>query len=315
MSSALSVLVIRGGPDREREVSLQSGANVARALRDAGHHVTEADLQPNHTAELDRWLNDTADQRTHRAVWPVLHGKWGEGGGAQKLLEAEGVPFVGCGSTVAAVCFDKQRTKEQAAALGIRTIPGRLLNTADHPSPDDVLSFTPLPAVIKPNDEGSSIDLALCQTPGEFRTAWNHIAPRHRQLLVERLTPGKEVTVGMLQVGDDIQILPPIWIRPATAFYDYEAKYTRDDTRYEFDLAEPPEVLAALRESCETLFRGLGVRHLCRIDFIIDAQRHSWLLEVNTMPGFTGHSLLPMAARQAGHSDAWLCDAIVRAAL
>ncbi len=295
----LHVLVLAGGPDRERDVSLMSGRTVVDALRQAGHRVSEGDLQPDDTAALDAFIESGGD-----VVFPALHGPWGEGGPAQELLLSKRVPFVGCMPSAAALCMDKAKTKQALSARNAPTPDSELVESAARPT------LAP-PVVIKPVSDGSSIDLAICPDAATLETRWAKLSRRHKMLLVERFVAGKEVTVGWL----DGRALPPIWIQPATAFYDYDAKYDRDDTRYAFDLDEPPEVVQRLAELTERACTALDVRHLARADFILDADHRPWLLEVNTMPGFTSHSLLPMAARHAGIDTPQLCDRLVRMAL
>ncbi len=301
----LNVLVLCGGPDREHEVSLKSGGAVAGALRSAGHAVTEADLRPEDPSALDAFVKGHGAGDGAGVVFPVFHGKWGEGGGAQQVLEERGVPYVGCRPSAAALCMDKWRTKRVLEDDGLPTPESELY--------DGHAGATTLgpPVVIKPNSDGSSIDLALCPDRPTFDARFQELAARNDALLIERMVPGKEMTVGWVE---GVGMLPPIWVRPATAFYDYDAKYTRDDTRYEFDLDEPPEVVAELRRVSERCVALLGVRHLCRVDFMLDAAGVPWVIEVNTMPGFTDHSLLPMAARRAGMEMPALCDRLVRLA-
>ncbi|MEM8782648.1 MAG: D-alanine--D-alanine ligase [Planctomycetota bacterium] len=311
-ADSLDVLVLRGGPDRERDVSLHSGNAVAAALERAGHRVTTGDLTPDDPSVLDRFVEHLRKWKRPGVVFPALHGKWGEGGGAQRLLEDRGVAYVGCRPVSADRCMDKWQTKRVLDDFGVPTPPYQLYDDhADAPTLDP-------PVVVKPNDDGSSIDLAICPDRETFDARFHDIAMRNEQVLIERFIEGKELTVGWVEgLGDPSSggILPPIWIQPATAFYDYEAKYTRDDTAYVFDLREPSEVVARLLEVARQSVKALGVRHLCRVDVMLDAEGTPWVLEVNTMPGFTDHSLLPKAAAHAGTDMASLCDHLVRAAL
>ncbi len=301
----MHVMVLAGGPDRERAVSLVSGANVAAALRKAGHEVVERDLGPGDHAALDEFREWRGD-----VVFPVFHGRWGEGGGCQRLLDERGLVYVGCREAAARLCFDKAATKAALRDAGLPTPDWELVETGGFPT------LNP-PVVLKPNDDGSSIDLALCRDKATLEAAWGELSRRNPRLLVERLVTGREVTVGVLHLGKasgGVQALPPICITPATEFYDYAAKYERDDTRYDFDFA-PPHVLAELEQLVCEVFRTLGVRHLCRVDLFLDEDDRPWVIEVNTLPGFTDHSLLPMAARRAGMDMPTLVDRLVRAAM
>lgn len=308
----MKVLVLAGGPDRERDVSLQSGAQVAGALREAGHDVIERDLSPTDTAALDEFAawgdsgGDSGGRSGGDVVFPVFHGKWGEGGGAQALLEQRGFAFVGCRQDAARRCFDKTRTKQTLLDAGLPTPAFESVRASDFPT------LQP-PVVVKANDEGSSIDLAICHTPEALAAAWKDLSSRHNTLLVERFVAGQELTVGVIadERGEPLA-LPTIHIVPATAFYDYDAKYLRDDTQYLFDT--PPEVEKTLHQIAIDTFRGLGCRQLSRVDMFLDAEDRPWVIEVNTLPGFTTHSLLPMAARRAGIEMTTLVDRLVRGA-
>lgn len=300
----LNVLVLLGGPDRERPVSLQSGGEVAKALRTAGHTATEADVMPDDLSAVEDAKTNGID-----VVFPVLHGPWGEGGPLQAVLEASGLPFVGCRQDAAARCMDKWATKRVARELGIPTAEAELLTS---PAQSRTVKA---PVVIKAIDEGSSFGMAICQTEAEADAAVADLLSQYRQVMAERYIVGDELTVGVLvDTGGSPTALPVIKIVPAVAFYDYEAKYTRDDTQYLFD-AEPPAVLDQVQRFAEQAFAGLGCRHLARIDFMLDADQRPWLLEANTMPGFTSHSLVPKAAAEAGVPFPELCDKLVRMAL
>ena len=300
----MKVLVLAGGPDRERPVSLKSGAQVAAALREAGHEVRERDMGPGDVAALAELQEDPVD-----VVFPVFHGKWGEGGGCQLLLEAAGVAFVGCGSDAARRCFDKSATKWKLESRGLPTPEWELMKVTGRPTLEP-------PVVIKPNDEGSSIDLRLCRDAAALESAWAELAGsgRHEALLVERMIVGREMTVGVVvDEQGKARALPSIRIVPATEFYDYQAKYERDDTRYEFDAVDPA-IEAQLRHLAEAVFAELGCRHLARVDLFLDADDRPWVIEVNTLPGFTDHSLLPMAAKRSGLALPALVDRLVRLA-
>lgn len=304
----MKVLVLRGGPDREREVSLLSGANVAEALRAAGHEVVEADVRPGEREAVEAFDGE--------AVFPVLHGKWGEGGPLQEILESRGVGFVGCGPDAARRCMDKAETKRRLDAAGLPTPAWGVV------SPGDPAPLEP-PVVVKALDEGSSFAMAICRTQAELRDARQRLAD-HDPLLVERFIAGRELTVGVVSADvvagsspDDaspLRALPTLEIVPAAGFYDFDAKYHRNDTRYRFDLDLPARTLEEIQRSAVAAAVELGVRDLGRVDFLVDAEDRPWILEINTMPGFTSHSLLPMAAAQAGVELPVLCDRLVRRA-
>ncbi len=295
MSDSLKVLVLRGGPDREREVSLKSGASVAAALRQAGHEVVESDIMPDDLSALDTPCD---------VVFPVLHGRWGEGGPLQTILEKRGLKFVGCDHAAAGTGMDKVASKQVAERVGVPTPIYQQLGKTTQ------LIMEP-PLVIKPLAEGSSFGVAICRTMEEVAAAREQGHASHPYLLAERYTQGREVTVGIV----DEQVLPPIMIVPAKEFYDFDAKYDRNDTRYLFDFDLPAEVVERIRHDALKIFKGVGCRHLSRVDFIVDAENRHWFLEINTLPGFTDHSLLPMAAAKVGITMPQLCDRLVRLAL
>ncbi|RLS50597.1 MAG: D-alanine--D-alanine ligase, partial [Planctomycetota bacterium] len=224
--SRTSVLVLKGGPDAEREVSLRSGGRVAQALRDDGtFDVIELAIDAPTADELAQLQGDV--------VFPVLHGPWGEGGPLQELLEAAGRPFVGCGLNAARIAMDKAATKTIAARAGVPTPRARVLRRGDE------LDLEP-PVVIKPSNDGSSVDLFVCKDRAELDRALATAFTRRELMLAEEFITGREITVGWLNG----RALPIVEIVPADGLYDYEAKYVRKDTRYVLD----PELPAGVAE-------------------------------------------------------------------
>lgn len=300
-----SVLVLGGGPDAERPVSLQSAASVADALRAAGATVHDVTIDQPDAAALAALPGDV--------VFPVLHGGFGEGGRLQTLLEPSGRPYVGAGPRAARVAMDKLATKMLAATLGIATKPACVLDVRDAVCP------LPLPVVVKPVHDGSSVGLHLCRNAAAWDAARAAVAADvqsrpGRVYMIEPLIQGRELTVGLLEREGRLQPLPLIEIAPVGGVYDYQAKYDRDDTRYLVDPDLPRGVADRCRDAAVRLAEAIGVRHLSRVDFLLDADATPWLLEINTMPGFTSHSLLPMAARAAGIDMPQLCAHLVTAA-
>lgn len=302
----MKVMVLAGGPDREREVSLHSGECVAAALREAGHEVLLHDLTPADTSALDAFAQWQGD-----CIFPALHGRWGEGGGAQTLLEARGFSYVGCTPLVAELCMDKHRTKLVVQDHEIATPQWELIGVGQSATLEP-------PVVVKAFDEGSSIDLFICHDVAARDHAVHELLNRHARLLVEQFIAGREMTVSVIgrEPGHaGVVALPVIHIVPKPAFYDYQAKYLRDDTEYRFDIDAPPALLERIQAAAVCAHERLGVRHLSRSDFIVDAAGTPWFLEINTMPGFTTHSLLPKAARQSGLAMPQLVDRLVRLAV
>jgi len=277
------VTVLCGGPSAEREVSLAGGRAVTAAIRSLGHAVTEADITPDDLSALDL----PAD-----LVFPVLHGRFGEDGQLQEILEQRGVAFVGCGSAASRIGIDKDASKRKWQAAGLPTAPWEIVTRGDWSPPDGLQP----PVVVKPMAEGSSIGVSVCDTLESLQHTLHRAVSQYGRVMVERRLAGPELTVGVLGHAP----LPVVQVRPATDFYDYAAKYQRNDTAYLLD----PELDAATCQAVQQLavraFAALGCRDLSRIDFIVDQRAGPQLLEINTLPGFTDHSLLPKAAAHAG---------------
>jgi D-alanine-D-alanine ligase len=291
-----SVLVLAGGPDAERDVSLESARAVASALREAGFTVHEQTIDAPALGDLRAMPGNV--------VFPALHGPFGEGGPLQDLLEILGRPYVGARPRPARLAMDKIATKTLAATLGLAVTPSAVFN------PGDALCPLPLPVVVKPVREGSTIGLHLCRTEPDYAGAHQATRAAGRPAMIEPLIFGRELTVGVLGGA----ALPIIEIRPASGHYDYAAKYERDDTRYLVAPPLPPGVGERMRSQAAALANAIGATDLARVDFILDENGTPWLLELNTMPGFTSHSLVPMAARAAGVEMPELCARLVRMA-
>ena len=295
-NTPIRVAVLMGGPDPEHEVSLASGRQVAAALRDDPlFSVSEHEIDRPDKNELAGFGADV--------IFPVLHGPFGEGGPLQERLESSRIPFVGSDSKASAAGMDKCETKRRCLDTGIPTLEWSEL----HPG---VACTLPFPLVMKPVDEGSSIGVRICQDRSEFAEARNTLEGTHGRLMAERLATGRELTVGI--ISDEA--LPLIEIVPKSGRYDYEAKYERDDTAYVLD----PELPSGIAETCRShalkLWHAIGARDVARVDFIFDGLE-CWTLEINTMPGFTEHSLVPKAAAHIGKNMTTLCGSLVRAAL
>ncbi|HMN41885.1 MAG TPA: hypothetical protein PKE29_13660 [Phycisphaerales bacterium] len=317
MGGKQSVLVLGGGPDSEREVSIKSARFIAQALTASG---TFAGVR-NET--IDKVTGDHLKALPGDVIFPALHGGWGEGGPLQDLLEADGRPFVGCRAQAARHAMDKIATKFTAVTLGIPTPACRVLDVRDEACP---LAF---PVIIKPVHEGSTVGLFVCTTAGEWARAVGTIREEARRgasgypgrvSMIEACAsrPGgkkaRELTVGII----DGEPLPVIEITPAEGLYDYEAKYTRNDTRYVVAPNLPGEVTKTIQAQTAALAQAMGVRHLARADFMLDGDgpgATAWFLEINTIPGFTDHSLVPMAARHAGMDMPVLCGRLVEMAV
>ncbi len=300
----LDITLLCGGISAEREVSLRTGEQIAKALRTVGHRVWQSDIAPDNLAALDRKPCDL--------IFPALHGTFGEDGVLQELLEARNLPFVGSHAAASRIGMDKAAAKSRLLEQGIPTANWQVVYS--HKFKDNWTPATGVgyPCVIKPVSEGSSVGIRVCKTLDEARAHLAATLPQFGAMLVEQFIDGYELTVGIL----DQRTLPVIWVRPATPFYDYEAKYTREDTEYLFEIPLPEQVLAAVRKAAVDTHACLGCRHLSRVDVMVDRRTNEpFVLEINTMPGFTTHSLVPKAAQRAGIPFSELCDRLARMAL
>jgi len=300
----LDITLLCGGISAEREVSLLTGAQIAEALRTVGHRVWQSDIAPHNLAALDH--------RPCDLIFPALHGAFGEDGQLQTLLEQRGIPFVGSGAAASRLGMDKAAAKSCLLEHGVPTPKWQVVyrpKFKDNWIPAAGISY---PCVIKPIGEGSSVGCKVCTDLGQARQHLAETLPTYGAMLVERFVDGYELTVGIL----DGQTLPVLWIKPAAGFYDYQAKYTRNDTQYDFDIPLPPDVLDEVRRVAAATHRHVGCRHLSRVDVMVNRHNHEvFVLEINTLPGFTSHSLVPKAAEKAGIPFTDLCDRLARLAL
>jgi D-alanine-D-alanine ligase len=315
----LAIGVWMGGPSREREVSLASGRAVAEALEALGHDVRPADVRPEDvTPERVAGLD---------VVFLALHGTWGEDGSLQTLLDALGACYTGSGPGASRLAMDKTAAKERFGELGIPTPAFRVVEAGDDGPLAEAFETIGPDLVVKPVADGSSIDIAMVDTADGLTAAARAVWERGEPALVERRIPGREFTVGIL--GE--RPLPLIEIRtpggwydceaaparagfrpakPAT-WYDYQYKYTSDDTRYVFEHGLDADLADRMQEVSLAAHRALGCRDLSRVDLMLTPAGEPQVLEINTIPGFTSHSLVPKAAARAGLSFGRLCERIV----
>lgn len=280
------VAVLYGGRSAEREVSLRSGAAVLAALQGAGVDAFAIDVGDDLLARL-------CEQKIDRA-FIVLHGRGGEDGTVQGLLECAGIPYTGSGVLASALAMDKLRTKQVWHSLGLPTPRHAVLTSElDCQQAAEQLGF---PMIVKPASEGSSIGMAKVDDLAALITAWQGARQFDSQVLVEQWISGPEFTVAIL--GDEV--LPPIRLGTNHAFYDYEAKYLSNDTQYQIPCGLDAEKETELRDLTARACQSLGVVGWGRADVMQDEEGKFWLLEINTVPGMTDHSLVPMAAQAAG---------------
>jgi len=285
------VLVLLGGQNAEREVSLKSGAAVLAALQRSGVDAFGMDVGADFLQQL---VAEQAKGKIDRA-FIILHGRGGEDGSMQGLLECAGIPYTGSGVLASSLAMDKLRSKQLWMALGLPT-PGyaALQSVGDCAAAVEALGF---PLMVKPVHEGSSIGMAKVESLEALQTAFIEARKYDSQVLVEQWIGGTEFTVSML--GGEI--LPPIRLGTPHLFYDYHAKYLSDDTEYQIPCGLDADKENELRELSARACESLGVSGWGRVDLMQDTKGNFYLLEVNTAPGMTDHSLVPMAARAAGH--------------
>ncbi|WP_275547049.1 D-alanine--D-alanine ligase [Pseudomonas sp. Marseille-Q0931] len=280
------VAVLFGGKSAEREVSLKSGNAVLSALQTAGVDAFGIDVGDDFLARLNSEKIDRA--------FIVLHGRGGEDGSMQGLLECAGIPYTGSGILASALAMDKLRTKQVWHSLGLPTPRHAVLTSqADCEAAAAELGF---PLIVKPAHEGSSIGMAKVESLEALIAAWQDAARYDSQVLVEQWIAGPEYTIAVLRG----EVLPPIGLGTPHTFYDYDAKYLADDTQYRIPCGLSAEKETELKALTARACEAVGTQGWARADVMQDASGQFWLLEVNTVPGMTDHSLVPMAARAAG---------------
>ncbi|MDD5706498.1 MAG: D-alanine--D-alanine ligase [Kiritimatiellae bacterium] len=287
------VAVLMGGVSSEREVSLRSGQAVVKGLCEAGCEAVPVVLEREAVEGLPAGTE---------AVFLALHGGYGENGGVQADLDRMGVPYTGSGAAASRLAMDKIATKRVLSAHAVPTPAHEVLSAGEG------RGRMALPLVVKPQRDGSSVGVTLVRSPGEWAPALAAARAIDPEVLVERYIPGREWTVGV--VGGEA--LPVIEIRAANDWYGYDAKYGTGDTVYLFPDDRAEEGLRArCRELAQATFQAVGARGLGRVDFRVTPAGEPYVLELNTIPGFTATSLLPKAAAKAGMSFSALCTRIL----
>lgn len=299
----LKVAVLAGGIGSEREISLQSGKYVAQALKEAGFEVVTADIRPDNL-EI---LNDSSID----VFFPALHGKFGEDGQLQQILEDRSLLYAGSGPDASIAAFDKMASKKLFEQAGLATPAAVEFGPeTDISQLEEQLRDFTHKYVVKPVRQGSSVGVSIVSTPHEAVAAARETFSEFGDCMIEEFVPGMEVTVGILHGRP----LPIIEVRTQGGFYDYHAKYVDEKTEYLFDTITDTAIAANVRRAAAECFNVLDCRHFARVDFILSDEKIAYALEVNTIPGFTSHSLLPKAAAKAGLSMSDLCTEIVEAA-
>lgn len=304
LSSSLHVAVLFGGDSAEREISLMSGRAVAQALSSRGFQITMMD-----PAEMDL---DLVEWSVFDAAFIALHGRYGEDGEIQKLLDRQGIPYTSSSAEVCSLTFSKSATKERLIQAGVPTPPYVLIHETDDAARIQaharLLGF---PLVVKPDTQGSSLGVSIVETPEDLPAALARCFHLDSFGLLERFIPGTEWTAGFM----NRQQLPLIQIRTPRGFYDYRAKYEDHQTDYCFDFEVTSDVVRRIEHASQQAVACLGTTGLARLDLRVDQFDNPWVLEINTVPGFTDHSLVPKAAARIGIDFPSLCERIVRTSL
>ncbi len=287
------VAVLKGGPSAEREVSLMTGAAVAVGLREKGYTVTEIEVHET-LPDLDPQID---------GVFIAMHGTYGEDGQVQAALEAIHIPYTGAGPDASRLAFDKALCKDCLASVDVPTAPSELVPRGQRPD-------LPLPFVIKPCRQGSTIGMSYVTREDEVDAAIALAYDYDDRVMAESYIPGRELTVGVV----DGQVLPVVEVKAPDAWYSYDAKYASKTTEYRV----PAPLSDSTRERCEDLalraYTATGCRGMARVDFRLRPDGNLFVLEINTIPGFTPTSLLPKAAAEFGWSFPELCDRVMRTA-
>jgi D-alanine-D-alanine ligase len=293
----IKIGVLMGGLSAEREVSLKSGAAVHKALLETGYDAVAIDVGRDLAGRL-------AAERIE-AAFICLHGRYGEDGSVQGLLELMAIPYTGSGILASALAMDKIFAKKIFAASGMTITPYVVVLQGEEPTAAS-LPF-PLPVVVKPSREGSSVGVSIVKRAEDLHSAAVGAFLYDREILIEQYVKGREIQVGIL----DGKAIGAIEIVPKNEFYDFEAKYTDGMATHILPAPLPPEQYAALLKAGEQAHRCLGCSGYSRVDFIVTGVGDAYILEVNTLPGMTALSLLPEIAQGAGISFAELVERIV----
>ena len=279
------VAVLMGGWSAERDVSLESGAAVLAALRETGVDA--------HGVDAGRDICQVLEAGHYDRAFIIMHGRGGEDGVIQGILETLQIPYTGSGVLGSALGMDKVRCKRLWSGMGLPTPEYLLIRDEDSLDMAGALGF---PLVVKPVHEGSSIGISKASDAESLRRGWVMARQFDDEVLAERWIEGDEYTVTILGT----QALPVIRLETPHEFYDYEAKYKDDTTRYHIPCGLSPDAENGMQEIALRAFRAVGAQGWGRVDFMMDAEGQPWLMEVNTVPGMTSHSLVPMAAAAAG---------------
>ncbi len=308
-----NVVVLAGGISHERDVSLRSGRRVADSL---AQHGISVELRDPDASLLDYLATSRPD-----VVWPALHGASGEDGALRGLLDLIGIPYVGSTSDAARLAWDKPTAKVLVARAGVST-PRSIALSRDSfrelgaQSVLDSLELElPVPLVVKPAQGGSAQGVTLVDSRDDLPRAMVDAYTYCDVALVEQRIIGTEIAVGIIDSGDGPVALPAVEIQPLSGVYSFEARYNAGETRFFTPARLDEDVSARAAGAALDAHRTLGLRHLSRVDMIVDAAGTPWFLEANVLPGLTETSLLPQALEAAGHDLGWVYSALAEAAI
>lgn len=302
------VAVVMGGPSAEREVSLNTGAAIANALREYGYtNVVEIDLDPRNFGK------QLAESKAE-VVFNAVHGLYGEDGRLQTLLEIREMPYTGSGMIASVSCMDKVITKRMLRDAGISTPACLIVNKKESGIKEKIMQRFSLPVVIKPASQGSSIGVEIVKEENQLDEALANAFKYSRDILVEEFIGGKELTVSMMQKDGEVVALPVIHIAPHSGTYDYHSKYTKGATEYICPADLDEETTKKVQEISKQAYEVLGCSGVARADVMLDESGNGYVLEINTVPGMTATSLVPKAAAAAGISFPELCNIILQSA-
>jgi D-alanine-D-alanine ligase len=285
--------VLMGGLSSEREISLRSGECVDRSLQELGLNTVKIDAGPDLVEDLKKSGIDIA--------FNLLHGRFGEDGAIQGLLEILGIPYTGSGILGSAIGIDKVITKNILAQNGIPVPPCIMIDTSEVlDSPDRIVNELGFPFILKPNSEGSSIGVKLIKDESQFKKEIKSHMDKYPSSFAEKYIQGKEITIGVAGGRDRIMTLPILGLKPSGDFYDFNSKYTKGLTRFELPADISKEKQIMIEKYARKAFRGMRLCGVARFDAILDKDENPYFLEVNTIPGMTETSDIPAMARAAG---------------
>lgn len=304
------VAVVLGGPSEEAAISRITGAAIATALREAGYNAKELELEP-------KTLIAQLEAMGAKAVFNAVHGKYGEDGRLQSILEAAAIPYTGSGVLASAVGMDKVATKRFLQSAKISTPKCTILNKKDLDQDTierALLADFDLPMVIKAATQGSSIGVVIVHEKEQILPALEECFKYSKQVLVEEYIRGKELTVGIMEEEEGPVALPVIWIAPHSGEYDFHSKYTKGATDYHCPAPLTVAVTRKVQALALATYKVLGLKGVARVDVMLDYNDQAYVLEANTVPGMTGTSLVPKAAAAVGISFPELCEKILLSA-